>query len=123
MRNDFHRVWKRIVPERVVAVVVGVDEIEQRLVREFSNSRLNLPGHRAIDAGVNDNRSTRADYYAAIVARHAARHQSVNAPTEKSGKQFHSARIEIWSFVKRWAFLNFHLFTRAEFLFVGRVFR
>ena len=51
--HNLRRGRKGIVSEGVVAVVVGVDQIEDGLGGHPPHRLLNFPGHRAVDVGVN----------------------------------------------------------------------
>jgi len=79
-------------------VIVRVDDVEQRLVGKLSHAFLDLPGHRAIDSGVNHQGSSRADDDSAVITRNFAGQECVHTRAKAAGKEFHfsGSRLGPW---------------------------
>ncbi len=68
-----------VVPEGVVAMVVGVDHVEDWLIGYLAHGGLDQPGHRCIDVRVDHEDAMLAHYKATVVHWRLAGKQAVDA--------------------------------------------
>ena len=108
VRDDLHRRGERVVSERVIAVVVRVDEVFERLVGEPGNERLQLSRDRSVDAGVDQKGCVGPDDQPRVVARHRVRHQRVYPRSKRPRPEANRRRLEIGSYVSKRPFVHFH---------------
>jgi hypothetical protein len=54
MSDDFDRIGKPIVPERMISVIVGVDQVANADIGQIPNDVLDFPGGGPVYAGVDD---------------------------------------------------------------------
>jgi hypothetical protein len=67
------------VPERVVAVIIGIDHVENWFVGHLPHGGLDLPSHRCIDVRVDHEDAALAHHKATVVDWRLAGKQPVDA--------------------------------------------
>ena len=96
MGNDDRLGRESIVSERVIAVIVGVDQVEDRLLRHPTDSVLDLLRHISVDVGVDDKDSELANDEPTVIDSRVIREQSVDAVSERLGYERDAFRMDRW---------------------------
>ena len=95
MGNDQRVRRKRIVAERMVAMKVGVDQIEDGLVGHLPHGILYHPGHRRVYVRVDNQHAAFANDKTGIVDTGLGGDQGENARPQFLGHKLGTGRVEL----------------------------